>query len=1596
MSDKVQVQKNSSAPSQMAPSSQFQERPFTDERYQTVASAGTITADSPPQPNIARASFNLLNMPLFAPSPVANIQERNIQRQEEEKQEELQSPENYDFASPPGEGEDDKNQNVQLKEESDKAASVAEEKDENQKIQLKEESSNAASVEEEKDKNQKIQLKEESDKAASVAEEKDENQKIQLKEESEKALPGAEEKEENQEVQLKEESDKALPVAEEKEENQEVQLKEESDKALPVAEEKEENQEVQLKEESDKALPVAEEKEENQNVQLKEESDNSSSAETLQEYTELKLIQTKLTVGKPGDKYEQEADSMASKVMTMPDSAIQRQTDELKEEEGSSPLSNSISRLVQRQTEEDSQDLQMKLGLQRSPNSTTESSPSIENSLANSKGGGSPLPDEVRSFMEPRFGADFSSVRVHTDSTAVQMNKDLGAQAFAHGSDIYYGAGKSPGKNELTAHELTHTVQQGGAVRTKSVTQQEKKENKLQAKADTVQLTALEPKIQRKEDPQAQPAAVKVATPAPQTPAASPKAESAPGGTQTKTIQKPAAGGDAGGPAAPAGGGGGSAAGASSGGGGNSPKSAQSDPGFQAVVNSSKTVATQEKNHPTAGTKSAEAQAAAVSPANEVESKAQDKQVQEMNQQQPGQFNAGAFKAALMEKISAATPQTLEEADKFKDQNKLDSVKGDLSSQVGDEKKQAANPIEEKTKEQPNTSGITPKSVTPLPPKQAGKAPSNIGANKAAPKSKSESEVSLQEGSKSIDKQMADAEITEPQLAKSNEPQFQTALETKKTAQTHANTAPNTYRQQEQGIVTQAQTQAQTTAQTQLQGMHGEKEQLLTQVVGLQTDTKGQDEQKRSQVANHIQGIYNNTKQRVETALSQLDGEVNQQFDSGAAAAKTQFENYVDQRMKRYKDDRYSGLGAARWATDKIFGMPSEVNAFYQEGKNQFLVSMGQTIDKIANNVATKLNAAKAEIAKGRQEIQKYVASLDPSLRQVGQEAAQNIQGKFDELEQSVDDKQNELIDSLAQKYNENLQALDSRINEMKAANRGLVDKAMDAMGGVIKTILEMKNLLMGVLAKAAGAIEKIILDPIGFLGNLVSGLKQGFQNFQSNIGEHLQKGMVGWLTGTLATTGLEMPDSFDMKGIFSLVTQVLGTTYQAIRPRAVKAIGKNGEESVSALESNFEMFVILKNEGVGGLWQFIQDKIGDLKSMVIDTIKSFVIETVIKQGIMWILSLLNPASAFVRACKAIIDIIMFFIERGSQIIELVNAVIESVTAIANGAVGGAAKAIENALSKALPVVIGFMASLLGLGGITGKIQDIIKRVRQPIEKAIDWVIAQAVKFAKKISNKLGLGKGKDKGKDNKEKSEKEHEALATQAVSELQKTDGNAKDYKTLRAEKQEQAKQIEQSYTAKLEKGIKLTVNFNNAANDEQDKKLDFKVVIAPNTTTVPGSVPVQQMTAKQAHDKALQDVEQGGYDRNLLLGRGYYIPGREGTNFTNEEYEKITKIGIKYGCHTTGDQNSGASTKITIDGKEVQRFTPDHQAPRSVIKGGASGSYRFYPHSRKASDQQKYAVNKYKYAMKKLPGRNNDQWANDVKSEWFWDGSSQLWSE
>jgi hypothetical protein len=190
-------------------------------------------------------------------------------------------------------------------------------------------------------------------------------------------------------------------------------------------------------------------------------------------------VQAKVAIGEPNDRYEQEADRVAEQVMGMSDAkptvqrdgmpgeelqtkslggAIQREAMPEEEEEiQAKSLSATITPLVQREAmPEEEEEIQAK----RASGGELEADGDFESRLSSSKSGGSPLPDDVRSFMEPRFRADFSGVRVHTSNEAVRMNQDVNAQAFAHGQDVYFGAGNAPGKDALTAHELTHVVQQ--------------------------------------------------------------------------------------------------------------------------------------------------------------------------------------------------------------------------------------------------------------------------------------------------------------------------------------------------------------------------------------------------------------------------------------------------------------------------------------------------------------------------------------------------------------------------------------------------------------------------------------------------------------------------------------------------------------------------------------------------------------------------------------------------------------------------------------------------------------------------------------------------------------------------------------------------------------------------------------------------------------------------------------------------------------------------------------------------------------------------------------------------------------------------------
>jgi hypothetical protein len=172
------------------------------------------------------------------------------------------------------------------------------------------------------------------------------------------------------------------------------------------------------------------------------------------------LIQAKLRVSEPGDAFEQEADRLADQVMRVPDpyttdSALSRT---------SQPF---IQRACARCDEEEEVQRKPASGAKQAFDSPSDAGSAARPSVGHAGGvlsGGQPLPAAARDFFEPRFGHDFSGVRVHTERDASESAQSIDALAYTMGCDIVFREGQyEPNTDkgrQLLAHELTHVIQQ--------------------------------------------------------------------------------------------------------------------------------------------------------------------------------------------------------------------------------------------------------------------------------------------------------------------------------------------------------------------------------------------------------------------------------------------------------------------------------------------------------------------------------------------------------------------------------------------------------------------------------------------------------------------------------------------------------------------------------------------------------------------------------------------------------------------------------------------------------------------------------------------------------------------------------------------------------------------------------------------------------------------------------------------------------------------------------------------------------------------------------------------------------------------------------
>ena len=288
----------------------------------------------------------------------------------------------------------------------------------------------------------------------------------------------------------------------------------------------------------------------------------------------------------------------------------------------------------------------------------------------------------------------------------------------------------------------------------------------------------------------------------------------------------------------------------------------------------------------------------------------------------------------------------------------------------------------------------------------------------------------------------------------------------------------------------------------------------------------------------------------------------------------------------------------------------------------------------------------------------------------------------------------------------------------------------------LIVTVIGKENgqALLDMLKGAGQAFMGVLMNPIGFVKNLIAALGKGFGAFKDKILVYLKEAFIKWILGPMAKAGIQLPAKWDIAGIFSIASQILGLSYQKIRGKLVTVMG---EPAVKVIEEGFEMVKALMTGGIPALWENLKEHLGNLRDTVLGMLRDWIKDSVVKAAIEKLVTLFIPGGGFLTALEGIYATIKTFIEKAKEIIDLVSTIAKSMASIAAGAIDAAAGMVEKSLANTIPVILTFLERLLHLPDVGGAVKKVITKIQGVVDKGIDKVI----EFIKKGAAFL-VGKG--------------------------------------------------------------------------------------------------------------------------------------------------------------------------------------------------------------------------------------------------------------
>jgi hypothetical protein len=939
----------------------------------------------------------------------------------------------------------------------------------------------------------------------------------------------------------------------------------------------------------------------------------------------------------------------------------------------------------------------------------------------------------TRGALEGSLGADLSGVRVHGDTAARSTAASLGARAFAVGSGIYLGPGASDEDLGLMAHETTHVLQGGsGVIR----------------RAPAAGAPAAPP------PPRPAPA------PAPAPASAAPPAAAAPKAADKKKKKddrgkKKKDGADEKGASAPEP--------APAGGGGPSVEMRMPEPrltlapGEKAAVAEVKDNAKQNAEAaadlPPADAEVADARGAVQEPEEQTAARAQEGVVADLSLRQPPSPEIEALCDRIYEAIRAKRPPDEDELVEAKPQEAADAAGSELSASVQGDAQRVEGSYGAIDAPPAGTPEKVAEGMEPPPP--APEVPV-ASAAAAAPDTVPPGDVSLDADVEASAAKAEEAGLTTPAALEVKQPGNPVVeqREAQGELQEVAKKGPEEALAEQRAALDRASGEMAGLQAAALARLAKSRDRTVTGTGGQKKEMVGSEEEMRAAAGKEARDIFALAQADVRTQLRGLPKKAMEKWEQGKKTLALEFDQALA-RVKEWIDKRHSGAGGAVLSVvDYVTGLPGWVVKEYDRAEKAFGDGVCDLIREISSDVNTVVFACEQIIDDARVEIKKVFDALPDSLDGWAAEQMAAMDEQLDGLASEARETRDNFNKELTTAAATAVQEARSKIHELRQAAGGLLGRIAGAIGRFlddpVKFIIDGLLDLVGIepsrfwslISRIQSVAADIAADPLGFAGNLLAGIAQGFSQFFDRFGTHLVGGFFDWLTAGLAKAGIALPTDFSMKGILTFILQLMGITWDRIR----RLLGKHlGDKNIALIEKAWEMVSMLIEKGPEGIFELVKEKLDprQIIDQIIQAGVQFLVEGLVKAVSVRILGMLNPVGAIVQAIEAIYRVVSWIFENAARLFTLVEAVVNGMAQVVAGNVSGMAAAVEGALAGLIAPVIDFLADYMGLGGLPEKIKGVIEGMQAWVEGILDSVIGFLADKARGLLGALGIG-GKD------------------------------------------------------------------------------------------------------------------------------------------------------------------------------------------------------------------------------------------------------------